>query len=1164
MTLFDAKTVELKGLNLIEASAGTGKTYTLAELYCRLVVEKQLEVKQILVVTYTRAATEELRGRLRKKLVEQRQRLSKEPEPDSKAIKRLKLAIQSFDEAAIFTIHGFCQRALQDFAFESGYSFDMEMITDEEELKEAVVDDFWRRYISTADPDFARFLLNKKQTPETLLSAVGGLPGKPYLNYIPVLEVDSAHLQEQIETAFAQLKQLWSREAEQVSAFVRDTSNMKQNSYKLEKVEQWLIQLDELVTEEKAPIGLFKDFYRFTFNEIKTKGLKKNVELPQLLFWSVCETLYESDSALHQSFEIALQRLRMQLADYLKQELPKRKQQLKLQAFDDLLLNLQHALHAQQGNRLAAQIRQQFQAALIDEFQDTDPVQYDCFKTIFADSDNPVFFVGDPKQAIYSFRGADIFTYLKAKQASQREFNLDTNWRSHPSLVKAVNTLFEQVEKPFIYDDIPFLPVLAARPDHAVLEVNKQPVSPLEFAWIEPDNDKAMTVAEMQNRAANMTATQIAELMQHAANGKATLTEEGGSSRALNGGDIAVLVRNHIQATAIQQALRQRGINSVQQSRENVFQSEQAVMLEHVLLAIAQPGNDSLIATALATPLFAKSALQIYLLQQDDMQWLQQSDFFQLLHETWRQSGFIVMFRFLLEQLDVQRRLLQQADGERQLTNLMHLAELVQAYARRRNSTMEAILTWLAAQRQASASATDTAQIRLESDEQLVKVITIHTSKGLEYPLVFCPFLWHQRSSNNKPDLRIFHRGDSHEAYVAFGEPGLSEAQPIAEQEAKAEELRLLYVALTRARERCVILWGPASNCENTALFSLLHQQLNKTDATQMYADLSALAQQSPQYISLQQAVSQDVQSAYAVNTAVELAARQFKGNIITPWQVGSFSGLSRGHSVEQPDYDADTSSTDWLQTQEKRRDRFGFPRGANAGICLHSLFENWSFEPTASDWPQLIHKTLKQYGIDDDWSDVVDSWLVDVVKTPLDKNNELKLEAITTDKRLDEMAFYFPVNHLTVKRLKTTLKPFYIEMPVLEKVLAQLSFNDLTGFMKGFIDLVFEFEGRFYIADYKSNWLGERPEDYNTESLNEAMVQHGYPLQYLIYSLALHRYLKIRMPDYDPEQHFGGIYYLFIRGMQPEWGQAGVYFDKPSSALLEALDNCMQEVGDD
>lgn len=1169
MTLFKADTVALQGVNLIEASAGTGKTFTLAELYCRLITEKGLLVSQILVVTYTRAATEELRGRLRKRLVKERLELSKKEadgelreKADALALKRLKLAIQSFDEAAIYTIHGFCQRVLQDFAFESGHFFDMEMVADEQAIKQAVVDDFWRKYISTTDPDFAHYLLSRKQSPETLLRTVAHLPGKPYLTYLPLPEVDMDKARQQAEKDFEALKQCWQRDREEVIAILTDKRLLNGRSYRSDYVQNWLLMLEEMLSQEALPDQLFEQFNRFT-RERMEPALKKDQHLPDQPFWAHAQQFLNAHQQLTASRELRLQHLYRQLADYLSEELPKRKLQNKVQAFDDLLLNLQQALRGHQGHKLASRIREQFRAALIDEFQDTDPVQYDCFHRLFSDSGHPVFFVGDPKQAIYSFRGADIFTYLNAKKDSEKEFNLDTNWRSHPLLVQAVNRLFERVSKPFIYDEIPFYPVKSARENEPTLTIDGKTDVPLQFVWLDGESD-SINKSEMNAMAAATTADQIAALIRKADDGQAILTEKKDDKkphikRLLNGGDIAVLVRNHSQAATIQQALRQRGISSVQQSRDNVFQSEQAVMLERVLLAIASPANDQLIATALATPLFGRTARQIYELQQDEQAWLAQTDFFMTLHDRWRSHGFIVMFRTLMVELTVQRRLLVLPDGERQLTNLMHLAELIQAYASRRNSTIEAILTWFANQRQAADDSQDTSQIRLESDEQLVKVITIHTSKGLEYPVVFCPFLWHHGKPPQTPAIMTFHRGEDNQPCVAFGEPGFSEAKPIVEQEEQAEDLRLLYVALTRARERCIIVWGAAREVQKTALFRLLHDTMEQPEASRMLADIQKLAAAFADNIVLYKAASlTPARAAARTDNSVTLQARTFTGRIAKPWQVGSFSSLTRGHSIEQPDYDAETIRPDWPETQESSQDRFGFPRGTNAGICLHSLFEHWDFQDTGPDWQKQVHKTLSEYGIDISWTNVVCDWLSAVVKTPLKAGEALTLDNIRPDRRMDEMAFYFPVNALTTGRLKQALAPFADDEPILGRVMAQLDFSRISGFMKGFIDLVFEFEGRFYLADYKSNWLGNQAADYQQDALDEAMVMHAYPLQYLLYSLALHRYLKTRLPDYDLEQHFGGVYYLFIRGMSPDWGQAGVYYDRPSVALLEALDHCM------
>jgi len=1184
MTAFNAKTVSLSGLNLIEASAGTGKTYTLAELYLRLILEKDLKVSEILVVTYTRAATEELRDRLRQKLVDARDDLLKDPvdremlaeivevEDIRSATYKLISAIQGFDEAAIFTIHGFCQRVLADFAFESGLRFELELIGDDLVLLQSATDDFWRREISAADKDFVAYLLAKKETPETLLRSIRQLVGKPYINNLAIPEMDVEKCAQQAQQHFIQLKKVWLQENEQVIATLNNKTLLNGNKYRTASVEKWLVFLANMLNQESLPASLFEGFEKFTQGKME-EGLKKDQHLPELNFWLVCEQVFEHYQQLQQARELQHQQLRVTLLDYLRESLPEQKLKQQVQSYDDLLINLEKALNGQRGDWLVEQLRKQYQAALIDEFQDTDPVQYASFSRIYADSGLPTFLVGDPKQAIYSFRGADIFTYLKAKSRAEHEHTLTTNWRSHPQLVSAVNSLFKRHSEPFIYQDIPFLAVGAARDNAEALKVNDTDSSALQIMWA--GSDKPMAKRELTAISATVTADEIAMLLNQSHNGEASLFDDKiKKTRCLTGGDIAVLVRNHRQANAVQQCLQQRGVNSVQQGRDNVFTSNEAQLLERVLLAVVEPNNEQRVTAALATNLWGFDAGELYALKHNESQWHAQLDFFYDLHQLWLKHGFMRVFRQLLISVSAQQRLLSQPEGERQLTNLNHVAELIQAEFRHQNDGMEQVLYWLVTHIQSAQENDEAAQLRLESDEQLVKIITIHKSKGLEYPIVFCPFLWDANLRSAKDDVISFHQDDDNkQACAAFSEPALSQAADSVTIEEQAEDSRLLYVALTRARERCIVIWGNAkgrsdgSHVSNAALFSLLHPTLNELDSDVMLDDLTTLAEQSDGNISLQRISEQDRVSYQAANEqSKSLEVRIFNGDIQQPWRIGSFSALTKGHDAELPDYDAQTSTTiDTVQPIIRSGlDRFSFPRGAQAGTCLHALFEYWDFTSDDHEAMQkLVLRTLLQYGFDEKWVPVACQWLSEVLATPMGEN-KIFLNQLTQDKRLDELAFYFPVVDLTVSKLQQKLLPLLPESSPLKTVISRLNFYDLTGFMKGFIDLVFEHEGRFYIVDYKSNHLGHSEHDYQAEQLNNAMISHDYPLQYLIYTLALHRYLKIRLPDYDPEQHLGGSYYLFIRGMKADWGQSGIFYDKPELTVLNALDSCLQGVSDE
>ena len=1171
MINFDAETVALSGTNLIEASAGTGKTYTLAELYLRLVLEQSLTVDKILVVTYTRAATEELRDRLRQKLVDARDGLLDTQSINKRDFHKLNLAIQSFDQAAIFTIHGFCQRVLTDFAFESGLRFDVDLIGDELEILQSATDDFWRRQISQSDSELSAYLLAKKQTPETLLQSIRSLIAKPYLNYIALPEIDFQRFQHTLNDTFNAVKKIWAVEQDQVIATLQNKNLLNANKYRTTSVEAWLVQLLSMMESSKAPATLFENFDRFTKARLQD-ALKKDQQLPDLDFWLACQDLLDAQQQLETARTIQLQNLRLSLLAYLNDTVPMLKQQQQVQSYDDLLVTLEQALNAENGgDQLVEKLRSQYQAALIDEFQDTDPVQYQSFSRVYAQSGLPTFYVGDPKQAIYSFRGADIFTYLKAKAATEHEHTLGTNWRSHPYLVSAVNSLFERKQQAFVYQKIPFIAVQAARPETPALLINNEAVVPLSIVWAEAD--KTLAKKDMTQFAAHSTADEIARLLNLAQENKTELIK-GNESKPLSGGDIAVLVRNHRQAAEMQYCLQQRGINSVQQGRENVFASHEALLLERLLLAVAEPNNASRIIAVLASPLFGLSALDLFEVQQDEPRWLKYPDFFHELHQRWLKKGFMSMFRHVMVAQSVQQRVLALNNGERQLTNLYHLAELIQDYCSRQKSAIGAVLNWLASHRQSANGDDEAAQLRLESDEQLVKIITIHKSKGLEYPIVFCPFLWDVNLRVDKDEIVRFHDPEQgNAAYVAMIQPSLSQAKELVLQEEKAEDLRLLYVALTRARERCIITWGNANGVNDSALFSLLHPTLTKIDPVQMAADLQELASSSNQTISVEPLLEQTMVGLHNnLAEQLQLVARDFVGVINKPWRIGSFSALTAGHDAEVPDYDGlnqhqlqhplQTDSARPVQAEQKTviEDRFKFPRGAQAGVCLHSIFEQWDFNiDDQQGFHQLVNQLLLQYGFDPTWTEAVCKWLCEVVTTPLSAGNSLCLATLTPSHRIDEMAFYFPVAHLTVSGLKKQLKPYLLENSVLSKVINHSDFYELSGFMKGFIDLIFEHEGRFYVVDYKSNFLGSNPQNYATAQLDEAMISHDYPLQYLIYSLALHRYLALRLPDYDPELHFGGVYYLFIRGMHPDWQQAGIFADRPSKELLTAFDHYLQ-----
>ena len=1196
MQRLDPLCISLAGLNLIEASAGTGKTYTITALYARLVVEAGIPVSRILVVTYTNAATKELRDRIRTRLSDLRLaflrgRAAEHDElatrlldllPDRElAIRRLNNAVRGFDEAAIFTIHGFCKRVLGDNAFESGLSFETELMTDTHDLLQEIAEDFWRREFYAGSPLLVQYLLEKKQSPETLLAQVERYLGKPYLQVITSPgEEDGAVLEQNFATAFQQARVIWLGEhAEITDLFARDKA-LNGNIYRKNSIPSWLQMMHAYLSAETPTLALFDKFAHFTTRKLQDKkSVKKGQIAPQHPFFDACEALVKARDAL---VYYGQHRIPVKLLEYCNSEMAIRKRQQHIQSYDDLLLDLHQALgHPQQGTALIETLRRRYAAALIDEFQDTDPVQYAIFRAIYGGTTKPVFLVGDPKQAIYSFRGADIFAYLSARHDTPKtqRHTLDVNWRSDPRLLTALNALFGTAQDgPFLFNDIPFHPAIPAElKQHEPLWIQGRQEPPLQIWLLEPDGDKPVNKDAANHKAARATAAEIARLLNLGARDQARIGE-----RSLTGGDIAVLVRSHRQGRLIRKALLQLGVPSVQHADDSVFASDEASQLYWLLAAVAEPGNEGRLRTVLASDLFGLSGDELYRLSEMEQSWTEWLEKFQDYRQLWREHGFMRFFRAWLSGEKVAQRLLAFRDGERRLTNLLHLAELLHL-ASQNHPGMADLLKWLSDRQRAPTNKDEEQMLRLESDENLVRIVTVHKSKGLEYPLVFCPFLWDGRLHAEKDQSALLYHDPSavNRAILAIGVDEQHPARQQALREEMAENLRLFYVALTRAKQRCTLVWGKIKDAETAPPAWLLHhppvvgpsqdrlevarQRFEAITAPALRNELQTVFATAGEAVAITP-LPEASAAPYQPPTTTEptLAARTFSGAPLEFWRIGSFTTLTAGQSIEAPDHDLSTTLPEAIAEESilvPRKSIFDFPRGARAGICLHALFERLDFAQI-EDYERveaLVSRTLEGHGLDAvEWTPVVADLAQRVLATPLNQDG-LCLAEVSADRRLNELEFSYPLANLRADALRKVLERHGQNIGPFQEMIENLEFSPLRGYMKGYIDLVFEADGRFWLVDYKSNWLGAETAAYRGERLAAVMAREAYVLQYLIYTVALHRYLQWRLPDYDYQRHFGGIFYLFLRGMDPVLGaECGVFHDRPAPALVLALDHLM------
>ena len=1186
MKPFHVATVPLeRGATLIEASAGTGKTYSIAELFLRLVTEEHVPIQKIVALTYTDAATQELRDRIRRRLREKLAELKTAAagDPPSLAIRELDLAVQCFDEAQIFTIHGFCQRALRDHAFESGTRYEAELVTDALPLIEEVAQDFWRQTFYEASPLLAALALTRgfsnAQSPAPLIDLMLRTRNHPDLVILPEAGHEScAAIAAELAPLFEAIRAEWAVSHEEIEDILRTSDALSRNKSKAfgdEKVEELLKSLAKLSLNEDQRSVPYQPGATPQETRGDKSGLKARANPPfvapdslDALSW-LCSsflaenTLKKQATPEHRFFHLCedfcqaatryFRQLTHEFLRYSKSQMAERKLHRNILHFDDLLTRLHDALRSEHGDALVTSLGGKFQAALIDEFQDTDPLQYAIFQRLFGAGAHWLFFIGDPKQAIYGFRGADVFTYFNAKRATspERQYTLEVNWRSDKLLLDGFNALFE-TPGAFVDDKIAYRHV-KVRPEAPEPPMPGPPLDLRYLASRNPDGG-AHNKEQAEELITQTVAADIAELQR---------------SGTFKWHDIAVLVRTHRQAGAIQDALREIGVRSVLQTDESVLHTDDACDLQRVLDAVVEPRNDSKLKAALCTRLLGCDAAALAALNTDEtlrQRWLERFFNWRL---QWENGCFIAMFRRLMTEAGVRERLVESSGGERRLTNVLHLSELLHSEETARLLTPEALCDWLREQRHDEGSPAEAAQLRLESDGDAVAIVTVHKSKGLEYPVVFCPFLWVPFDSRFRQNVQ-FHDDSGRLTIDLRGKKGAPEENVDKHtEEAKAEDARLLYVAVTRAKHRCTIYGGDFKESAESTLTHML-------GTAELRSGMEALAEANPEAVSFTLLSAEAEQGdtgvspvglesmpqtqagrlCHSLRSDFVPVARHFSGSLPKTAFITSFSGLTAGTTSEEPERDQPADLPQILPPAPAQQDFggiFRFEKGARAGDFFHDVLEHLDFQNPA-ELDELVRRKLALHGFG-----ATSVPMVEALKAKLGEVLEVELEAglqlnqIAKTKRLSEVEFAFRLNSLCPDDLAALFSGH--ATPALDPhELGRLRFSPVDGFLRGFIDLIFEHEGRYYVLDWKSNWLGNAPENYDLPGVQACMRHHHYALQAHLYVLAADRFLAARLPDYDYERHFGGVFYLFLRGVERDNPERAIYRARPTLELMEKM----------
>lgn len=1181
-------TFPLHGARLIEASAGTGKTFTIASLYLRLLLghgsaetrhATELTVDKILVVTFTEAATAELRDRIRARIHDARlafsrgvshdpviQPLLEEISDHQTAAQILLQAERQMDEAAIYTIHGFCQRMLTQNAFESGSRFNNEFVTDESQLKSLVAADYWRRNFYHLPPSLAVEVRDVWSSPAALLKDIGGsLTGAPVKLSVEAMTDSLAELHNKNLERIDGFKALWREHEADLEALIA-SSGVNKRSYTKKSLPAWLEQVSLWAASPTLGYDLPDKLDRF-HQQILIEKTAKGDAPEHEVFAAVAELLDNPANLRDPLMAHAIEECRTLLA--------KAKERKGWLSFDDLLTQLSAAIDNDRDDLLVERIRSQYPVAMIDEFQDTDPLQYSIFSNIYTTENAEqaqcgLFMIGDPKQAIYAFRGADIFTYIQARRQVSDHYTLGTNWRSTADMIASVNRVFEQPDRPFIYDqDIQFLSVNhSPKASERSWWLDNQAQHALTFWHQESQDGKPVTKGSYQQVMAEATAAQIQNVLTQSQQGSAFFQDKE-HKKAIQASDVAVLVRTGNEGKLVRQALADQGIASVYLSnRDSVFSTPEAADMQRLLQAVLTPEDDRALRAALASRLFALTAVDLDKLNSDETEWETAVNAFKDYRKLWVTRGVMPMLRSVMAKSTIAERLLAEEGGERRLTDLLHIGELLQEASQSLDSDY-GLLRWLAEHIAEPNGNAEDQVLRLESERNLVQIVTIHKSKGLEYDLVFLPFVCSYREVDKKSEVK-YH--DERENITVLDITKQDDSIEKADKERLAEDLRLIYVALTRAVYGCYVGMAPIRNGRSTKEPTGLHrsamghlvQNGQQGSIAALELALAKLAESQPAITVAEPPVLPDSKWQPVEQDAPTLQPSEFNARIERNWWMTSYSSLvKQGHqayhdsSLDLPGFDIDSAAEKAQEGEEANIELepeysiYTFPRGARPGTFLHTVFEEIDFTAPV-DSPEtitILTELLLRENYEAAWLPVLQKLIDDVLHCPLD-GNDLKLVDKNATQRLTEMEFLLPIELLSSAMLNKVIA----RHDSVSAKAGELGFATVSGMLKGFIDLVFEHHGKYYVLDWKSNHLGDEPNAYRGDQLTEAMRDHRYDLQYQIYALALQRFLRSRIPDYDYETHFGGVYYLFLRGMEAG-SDSGIFYARPSQSLLAELD---------
>lgn len=1122
MNPFDVKTVRLEGSNIVEASAGTGKTFSIGILSIRLIIEKNIPIDKILMVTFTNAAVAELEARIRKfvriahnvALTGVRDNnngvisdIVLQPDPAlgldaATVLERLEKAKRALDETSIMTIHSFCQSVLSEYAFETDQTYGVELLLDIGQLIANSVNEFWRQEVTSIDTEVLKILLAVQSV---------RVPHSANLCFI-----NRGILMSAVQNAY-------------------DQKEFRSESIPMNRIGEVVVKRDAIYDHV-----LNKDWQQYIDHCIATiNGVGPSyqkwvaiAENPEEFYHQIAKSvsakvaeIFEEELILLAEYNdlkrIAINGVVKAAIDYaepvFKRELSQRNQM----SMNDMIIKVHRAVAEELHEGLIRELRSKYTAAFIDEFQDTDHLQYEIFNTLFNEENSILFYIGDPKQSIYGWRKADINTYFNAVENIDpaRRYTMNTNFRSASNLIDAMNvfflpeTNFDTFATASTDNDILYRNVNAFN-SPSTLHLNGAALAPISI------NDEYERKNDIFDDAINL----VRSLLE---NGE--FVKQDGTVQLISPADIAILVRSGFEGGELRSKLMKLGIPAITITDEKVFESGEAMYVLYVLETIHEISWKG-INKALLNPFTGLTSRDLLTLDTDH-----ELNRFKTYQKIWKEQGIYPVITQYISDYRVKSNLLRDdnPEGERIISNLYQLSEILQRSESENKFSPGELIRFLKRSIEGAYDDSDEYIQRIESDEQAVQIATIHKSKGLEYNIVVAPFL----------DFTVSEKGaftglrDEHGTYIFKPHEQLGDDEDAWRVQTEQENRRLLYVAITRAKYNCFIFKGPGRGGSSLAPF---YDVLK--DHTELDGKIDIKPYEMVLNLPLYNRYGNALPPVYTPIPDVSIGDWN--------WRKMSYSYLAGEHSYRPKEIKKDAYP-------EGSYNQFIFkdlPKGAHVGNLLHNIFEFIDFTDEKENWMKTIDISIARFlpGAPDSFRDQLLSMVGMVLSNTLQMNgSSVQLSKLSNTNKRNELEFDFTTSAFRIHDILEVegLLPDEFEIHTRKN-------DHIEGILNGLIDMFFEYDGKYYILDWKSNFLGDTLEDYETDKVIQAMNENNYHLQYLIYTVAMKRYLKTKM-DFNYDRDFGGVIYLFLRGVR-EGQETGIFYHKPDIKVIEKLENIL------